>query len=655
MKLSVIIVNYNVKHFLEQCLLSVFSAGKGIVMEVLVVDNNSVDGSVAMLAEKFPEVKVIANSDNRGFSKANNQAIVESTGDYALLLNPDTVVEEDTFRLTIEYLDTNADVGGLGVKMLDGNGRFLPESKRGLPTPSVAFYKIFGFSKIFPKSKVFGRYHLGYLDQDSIHEVEILSGAFMLLRRKTLDEIGLLDEDFFMYGEDIDLSYRIIKGGYKNVYFPHTRIIHYKGESTKKGSVNYVFVFYNAMVIFARKHFSKQNASLFSFLINMAVWLRATAAILSRVIGKVLLPVVDAAIIFGGIYFIKGYWEQHVVFPGGGTYPMEFIYIALPAYIFIWLFSVYVSGGYDKPIRLTRVMQGLFWGTIVILTAYALLSESMRFSRALIIIGAGWAMLSMLATRSLLHWAGLKAFNLDTRTNRRFVVIGDQEEAQRVAEILRNMQLSAGFIGLLGVSEQSKTGAGMLGSVDQLKDIISIYKIDEVVFCSKSIAPQRIIDVMSELQSDSVEFKIAPAESLTIIGSNSINTPGDLFVLNINSINKPSNRRSKFLLDLFISLILISLLPLIIFFVKRPHGLLLNIILVLTGFRSWVGYHPNKAQGHHLPSIKKGILNPADVIKNEMLTVEILERLNLLYAKDYRVSTDLSILRKGFRNLGRKS
>jgi len=653
MKLSVVIVNYNVRHFLEQCLTSVFRAGQDCDMEVIVVDNNSVDGSQQMLSEKFPEVQLIANRENLGFSKANNQAIRISKGEYVLLLNPDTVVEEDTFRLCTNYMDEHPEAGGLGVKMLDGNGHFLPESKRDLPTPSTAFYKIFGFSKLFPKSKIFGRYHLGFLDSEQIHEVAVLSGAFMMLRKATLDKIGLLDEDFFMYGEDIDLSYRITKGGYTNVYFPRTRIIHYKGESTKKSSINYVFVFYNAMVIFARKHFSKKNAGLFSFMINTAVYLRAFIAIVSRILQKVFLPLLDALVIFGGIYFIKGYWEQHVVFRTGGEYPVEFIFIALPIYIFVWLFSVFASGGYDKPIRMARILQGLFWGTIVILTAYALLSESMRFSRALIILGAGWAMLSMLATRMLLQFTKSKAFALETRGKKRFVVVGEEEETRRVSEILRNIQLDAGFIGRVGLTHNG-TAAGVIGTLDQLKDIISIYNIDEVVFCSKDIAPQKIIDVMSDMNSQSVEFKIAPPESLTIIGSNSINTSGDLYVLNINSINKPSNQRSKFLLDILVCLVLLATLPVVLFFVKRPHGLIINIFCVMTGFGSWVGYYPLSSQEQHLPHIRKGVLNPSDVIKNELLTPEITGRLNILYAKDYRVNTDLSILRKGFRNLGRK-
>jgi GT2 family glycosyltransferase len=224
-----------------------------------------------MVQTKFPQIHLIANKDNVGFSRANNQALAISDARYLLLLNPDTVVEEDTFSKVVSFMDEHPDAGGLGVRMVDGKGRFLPESKRGLPTPQVAFFKIFGLAKLFPKSKRFGRYHLGYLSEFDTNEVDVLSGAFMLMRKETLDKVGFLDETFFMYGEDIDLSYRIQLGGYKNYYFPETKIIHYKGESTKKSSVNYVFVFYKAMVIFAKKHFSQNNAKLFSMAIHLAI------------------------------------------------------------------------------------------------------------------------------------------------------------------------------------------------------------------------------------------------------------------------------------------------------------------------------------------------------------------------------------------------
>jgi len=257
--------------------------------------------------------------------------------EYILLLNPDTIVEEDTFHKTIAYMDENPEIGGLGVKMLDGKGNFLAESKRGLPTPKVAFYKIFGLSKLFPKSKIFGRYHLGFLDREKISEVDVLAGAFMMIPKKVLDKIGLLDERFFMYGEDIDLSYRIKKAGYKNVYFPNTSIIHFKGESTKKSSANYVFVFYRAMVLFAQKHFSNKHAKLFSFLINSAIYARATAAICYRFAQKIYLPLLDISLLFWGIYFIQEYWEKTFLFEN--AYPKHYMAYVLPIYILIWTIS----------------------------------------------------------------------------------------------------------------------------------------------------------------------------------------------------------------------------------------------------------------------------------------------------------------------------
>ena len=300
MKLSIIIVNYNVKYFLEQALLSVRKAILPIEAEVFVVDNNSVDDSVEMVKEKFPEIHLIENKSNPGFSTANNQAIKLAKGEYVLLLNPDTVVEENTFEKCIDFMDAHPDAGGLGVKMIDGSGKFLPESKRGFPSPFVAFCKTFGLSSIFPKSKTFNRYHLGFLDENKTHEVDVLAGAFMMLRKSVLDEIGLLDETFFMYGEDIDLSYRIVQAGYKNYYFTDTTIIHYKGESTKKGSLNYVKVFYNAMIIFAKKHFKGEKATLFILMLHLAIYFRAFLTLVSNFFKQIYLPLLDAGVMLIG-------------------------------------------------------------------------------------------------------------------------------------------------------------------------------------------------------------------------------------------------------------------------------------------------------------------------------------------------------------------
>ncbi len=652
MKLSVIIVNYNVKHFLEQCLHSVRNAMRNLECEVFVVDNNSVDGSVAMVREKFPEVQLIANRDNHGFSKANNQAVKEASGEYVLLLNPDTIVEDDTFEKVVKFMDDHPDAGGLGVKMVDGKGKFLPESKRGLPKPSVAFYKIFGLSGLFPRSKVFGQYHLTYLDPDKIHKVDVLSGAFMLIRKPLLDKIGGLDEAYFMYGEDIDLSYRIAQEGYNNYYFPEARIIHYKGESTKKSSINYVLVFYQAMIIFAKKHFSQKNARLFSLLINMAVYFRAFLAILKRLSGKIFLKALDAVVIFTGIYFLQIYWASSVVFKDGGNYPIEFLVIAVPAYIFIWLVSVYLSGGYDKPISLYKIFRGLFAGTVAILVFYSLLDETARFSRALILLGSFWAYIAMISTRYILHFIGLADIKIGEAENKRHIVVGNKNEAERVAALLTTIETQPAFIGLVNYSD-NEVHQGFIGNFDQIRDIIEIYKINEIIFCAKDIPSRLIIDKMSELKHLEVDYKIAPPESLSIIGSNSINTAGDLYTLELNPIGKTGNRRNKRFLDVVVSFLLLLSFPVTIFIVRKPFVMLRNIFQVALARKTWVGYCETPAtKPNKLPEIRPGVLNPTEALNLKELSPETRDRLNLLYARDYKTKNDLNIILKGFRNLG---
>lgn len=276
MKLSVIIVNYKVKYYLEQCLRSVTEASKGIAVEVIVVDNASGDGSVEYLSERFPDITIIASKENLGFARANNLAIRNSHGEYILLLNPDTIVAENTFTDFIGLMERHPDAGGCGAYMLHTNGSFAPESRRGLPTPFVAFCKMSGLASLFPKTRTFGRYYMSYLDKNKENRIEIMSGAFMFLRREALDKAGLLDEDFFMYGEDIDLSYRILKAGYNNYFLP-SRILHYKGESTVKSSYRYVHTFYQAMELFFNKHYSHYSL-LLKLPIKLAIWGRAMLA-----------------------------------------------------------------------------------------------------------------------------------------------------------------------------------------------------------------------------------------------------------------------------------------------------------------------------------------------------------------------------------------
>ena len=285
MKLSIVIVNYNVRHYLEQCLLSLQKALENIEAEVYVVDNHSKDGSVEHLQPRFPSVKFITSQHNLGFARANNVAIRQGDSEYVLLLNPDTIVGEHTMKEAIDFMDHHPRAGAMAARMLKTDGSDAKESRRGLPTPLVAFYKMTGLCNRFPKSKRFGQYYMGYLPWDEANQIEVISGAFFFARREALNQVGLLDEDFFMYGEDIDLSYRIMKARYENWYTP-LKILHYKGESTQKSSFRYVHVFYDAMLIFFRKHYAHVSL-LVSLPIKAAIYLKASSELMKMQIRKV--------------------------------------------------------------------------------------------------------------------------------------------------------------------------------------------------------------------------------------------------------------------------------------------------------------------------------------------------------------------------------
>lgn len=254
MQLSVIILNYNVRHFLEQCVLSVQKATQNFNAEIIVVDNNSPDDSCQMMKERFPDVILIENKENSGFPKGNNIGVKIASGKYICILNPDTVVAEDTFEKVLEFAKKQENLGIIGCKLIDGTGNFLPESKRGIPTPFVAFTKIFSLYKLFPNIKSFGKYYASHLNENQTGKVEILVGAFMVMRKETYDEVGGFDEDCFMYSDDIDLSYMVLKTGKQNYYFHETTVIHYKGESTIKDGT-YMKRFQEAMNFFYKKHF----------------------------------------------------------------------------------------------------------------------------------------------------------------------------------------------------------------------------------------------------------------------------------------------------------------------------------------------------------------------------------------------------------------
>ncbi len=684
--LTTIIVNYNVRHFLEQCLLSVRKAssspvGGGQEGAVWVVDNASSDDSVQMVRTHFPEVKLIANQKNTGFSTANNQAIRASAphpqseirnpkSKYVLLLNPDTVVQEDTLTKCVAFIEAHPEAGGLGVKMIDGSGQFLPESKRGFPSPWVAFCKTFGLSAIFPKSKTFGRYHLGFLDKNETHEVDVLAGAFMLLRRSVLDKIGLLDEAFFMYGEDIDLSYRIVQAGYKNYYFADTTIIHYKGESTKKGSLNYVRTFYQAMIIFARKHFQGRQATLFIAMIYGAIWLRAGMTLIGNFFKKSYLPLLDALLMFGGVWVCKVFWANYF-YHDPYWFKHSFMWFNAPFYTLVWLAALWFSGGYDEPSNLRRLTRGLVLGTVVISAVYGFLPQDLRPSRAVILLATVWALLALTALRFVFHFFKTGNLNVGRSRPSNLAIVGSTAETERVQGLLAKAGVERNLIGriepnddLIGnqKSEIRNQILDCLGTVDKLDELAALYHLDEIIFCLKDVTASQTIGWMERL-GPRIEYRTVPEGGQTIIGSSSKDAAGELYTTAVRyRIASPTARRSKRLLDLGLAVGFLLLAVPMLFLVKNGGGFLKNLWMVLIGKKSWVGYsapqflnspvYIRESSISQFPKIKSGILSPTDAFPGKQIDEATARRLDFFYAKDYEIGRDLEVVRKGWRELG---
>jgi GT2 family glycosyltransferase len=612
---------------------SVYQAIQNIEAEIFVVDNNSVDGSQEMVRTSFPEVNLIANSKNTGFSTANNQAIKKSTGEYILLLNPDTIVPENCFHNILKFADQTPDLGGCGVPMYDGQGNYLPESKRGLPTPEVAFYKMIGLNKLFPKSKKFGKYHLGYLSEDQNHEVEILAGAFMLIRKKVLDEIGLLDETFFMYGEDIDLSYRITKAGWENYYFAGSRIIHYKGESTKKLSTNYVKIFYKAMVIFAEKHYAGGNQKLFKLFINLAIYGRASISLISNLVQRFWLATLESILIFFSLFLLKEYWEEHI--KGITSYPEEMLTIHLPYYTLVWVLSIAFNGSYQTPFNFSKLARSILMGTLVILMIYGLLPNHLHFSRGIILFGALVVSAVLFSWRTLYHLIKYKTLDFSQKSNIKSVLIGSEKKWIELSKILNSYQKDYQQVGF--ISDKKSESPHWLGTKNQLYEIINIYGINELIFSNETVSTKYTIQIMNEL-GPSINYFTIPSSSNFVIGSQSKNSNGLYFGQQIElNLSKNECRTQKRIFDISTALLIILTFPLWGFF-KKTRIRLSHSMDVFLGKKTWVGYASNSGD---LPSIRPGVFATDYQLEDKKSGFQ--KNLDLLYAKNYSVYNDLRI------------
>ena len=646
--ISIVIVNYNVRHFLDQCLRSVFDARQQLDLEVIVVDNDSIDGSVDHLKEHFPQVRIIANHENVGFARANNQAIRTASAPYILLLNPDTLIEKDTLRSCHHFMEEHPECGALGVRLIDGEGKFLPESKRGFPTPFTSLMRLSGLSKVFPRSRFFNRYNLGFLPEQEIHPVDVLCGAFMFLRKAALDKVGLLDEAFFMYGEDIDLSYRIQQGGYSIYYYPLTTIVHFKGESTKKSSLKYFSTFYRAMAIFARKHYGGKKINPFLWLVNAAILAVGISDYLWKNLRGWLLPFIEFALMFGGLQLLEWMWA--IVYYGDAHYYDAFN--SLPVYLLyclLWTLSLWVSGSYRRMMDLRRMVFGIVSGSMVILLLYALMDNSLRHSRAVILLTTLLLMLVLPGIRFLLIRTFSRVFR-NRNDEARVVVVGDASDLEKAKEIWKAGHKNRQIVGLLSTTETENPGQEYLQSLSRIEQVIDVYKVNEVLFSANKVDRKEIMHWMTRLGTN-VRIKILSKDVQSIIGSHDRNSRGDLYTVEMQyRIQLPYNRFLKWLLDNLLALLLLPL-SLVIGIIRLDVSLLGFCLKVLLRRRSWVSYLPQDQSLLALPPLLPGLLAPVRLEQNHSLEQEELHLINFYYARDYSVIRDAEIILLHFPRL----
>ncbi len=525
--ISVIIVNYNVREFLEQALRSLERAMPGLSVEIFVVDNSSVDGSVEMLRTNFPGVKVIENRENVGFGRANNQAIRQAQGQYVFLLNPDTLVAEDTLHVLKAFMDAHPEAGAVGCKIVNPDGTFAWESRRAFPTPAVAFYRMSGLSRLFPRSPVFGRYNMTYLPIDQVAEVDALSGSCMFIRRAAFyfshataerlqqggvdlckamkdrqveegDGAGLFDEAFFMYGEDIDLCYAIKQAGWKIYYTPDTQIIHYKGESTRRGELQYVKHFYGAMLTFARKHFEHRFSRLFIWLLQGGIFLRGMLTAMAHMGRKLLAPVLDA-LLAAVVMALAIRWRQHVT----SVLPPADVAWTLPV-----LFGLSVAGGiallqgYRKK-GLWRLLAGIGLAT-GILAVLSFMVKSLAYSRLVLLLSAAGSAVASVGWRWVFQWKQRSG-------TPHALVVGEPEAVRRLVQRLQHLVLPPfELVGFVPPPEEKDKQAPLpkLGKVYQLRDIVRLHAIDEVIFDAGSVDNELIMDAIQHLHDLPVVCKI---------------------------------------------------------------------------------------------------------------------------------------------------
>ena len=529
--LSIIIVSYNVREFLEQALLSLREALKDYSHEIIVVDNASSDGTPAFLKKRFTDVLLIENSENLGFARANNLGIAQSKGAFVCLLNPDTIVQEDTFTALLQFLETHPDVGMAGAKVLNPDGSLQLACRRSFPTPWVALTKIVGLAKLFPQSRHFGRYNLTFLDPDKAAEVEAISGSFMLTRRQVIEQVGGLDEDFFMYGEDLDWCYRIREAGWKIYYVPDTQIIHFKGESSKKSPFQQRRLFYEAMRLFVHKHFKKGRAVVPSWLLVGAIYLSAAASFMATAVKKMLWPLIDFLLLTGSLS-IAVYLRFKPEFPWA---PFLLVHLI---YSFIWLGSLSAHGVYTRHhLSGSKAASGVLVG-LFINSAVTFFFNQWAFSRAVVLLAGAINLAALPLWRFSLKWMARKGVSGVSKRfggfllRRRSLIVGDKDSSAELIRRLRsNMNSIYSIEGVVAITDDfdaKVAGVPIVGTVDNLPEIIEREHVQEVIFSTDKLPYDKMLNAVAKSLDSHISFKMAPSNLDVVIGKATIDYIDDI-------------------------------------------------------------------------------------------------------------------------------
>lgn len=658
--LSIIIVNYNVRDFLHHALVSLQKAMKGIRGEIIVVDNASDDGSLEMVRRRFANVHLIASKTNLGFARANNLGLKRARGKFLLLINPDTIVQEDTLRVMLKFFAENPDVGLAGCKILNPDGSFQLACRRSFPRPWVALTKMTGLSALFPRSRFFGKYNLTYLNPDETYELDAVSGSFMMLRREAYERVGGLDEDFFMYGEDLDWCYRIQQSGWKNYYVHTTQIIHYKGESTKRSDLNEIRTFYQAMHLFVSKHLS--SSRIFTFLIRSAISLSSRLAMFKAFVRPLTVATVDVLLVNLSLLIAELIWFGSVSRLPSEATPIVF---SVPALIVV--VSLYVAGVYThRRMSVSRTIVATAVSFVVI-SALVFFFKDYGFSRGVTIISGVLSTLFLPLWRFSLRLMGkTTSEGRKSILGRRTLIVGTDKSAEELLRRLRS-RVSDGYdvLGFVDVNRkrvgEQLAGLPIVGSTDNIGKVIQDLRASDVIFSTQTLSYSDILSVIGRTRELAVNFHLVPSTLEVIIGKGSIDSLDKLPLVQITyNIEKSTNRALKRLFDIFTSLLLlISIYPFIYFkkSVTRGSrsGFLLGLPSVLSGKWSMVG-PPEPTPGTEppakdgAPSVlylgKPGLTGLVQLQGDRALSKEEWEQYNLYYAKNQSIALDLEILLK---------